>query len=211
MCTSNSVYSFIMQCTSLESITIPDSVTSIGYGAFSDCYSLTSIIIENPECEIYSSDYTIANGYSEESNYYFNGTIYGYAGSTAQVYAEQFDRNFVAIDGNSEATNEILTEGEDYDIAGDFSATDAGLYEITIVGTGEYTGETTAQYRINASYMTGDISGNNMIDLYDAVEICKYIMGMRDFTEEELIIADYDYSGKVDLYDVIAIASKLLE
>ena len=59
--------------------------------------------------------------------------------------------------------------------------------------------------------MTGDISGNNMIDLYDAIEICKYIMGMRDFTEEELIIADYDYSGKVDLYDVIAIASKLLE
>ncbi len=32
--------------TSLESITIPDGVTSIGYRAFSDCYSLTSITFE---------------------------------------------------------------------------------------------------------------------------------------------------------------------
>ena len=32
-------------CSSLTSITIPDSVTSIGYGAFWDCSSLTSITI----------------------------------------------------------------------------------------------------------------------------------------------------------------------
>ncbi len=133
----------------------------------------------------------------------------------SDAYVEVTDLEYTGEEQSPQVTvyfgDEILTEGEDYDIAGDFSAADAGLYEITIVGTGEYTGETTAQYRINASYMTGDISGNNMIDLYDAIEICKYIMGMRDFTEEELIIADYDYSGKVDLYDVIAIASKLLE
>ena len=34
-------------CTSLTSITIPDSVTSIEYSAFADCTSLTSITIPN--------------------------------------------------------------------------------------------------------------------------------------------------------------------
>ena len=33
------------ECTSLESITIPDSVTSIGYSAFFGCTGLTSVII----------------------------------------------------------------------------------------------------------------------------------------------------------------------
>ena len=32
-------------CTSLTSVVIPDSVTTIGYGAFEDCYSLTSVVI----------------------------------------------------------------------------------------------------------------------------------------------------------------------
>ena len=60
-------------------------------------------------------------------------------------------------------------------------------------------------------YLPGDISGNDKIDLYDAIEICKSIMGMRTFTDEEKQIADFDGNGKVDLYDAIGIAKKLLE
>lgn len=56
----------------------------------------------------------------------------------------------------------------------------------------------------------GDISGNGKIDLYDAIEICRYIMGMRTFTDEEKVIADFDGNGVVDLYDAIGIAKELL-
>lgn len=75
-------------CTSLEDITIPDSVTSIDAYAFNNCTSLASITIPNSSCTIYDSESTIAS----------NAVIYGYTGSTAQAYAEKYNRTFVALD-----------------------------------------------------------------------------------------------------------------
>lgn len=74
-------------CISLSSITIPYSVTSIGNGAFENCKDLESITILNPTCGIYDSQYTISN----------TATIYGHASSTAQSYANKYNRTFVEI------------------------------------------------------------------------------------------------------------------
>ena len=74
-------------CYNLKSITIPDSVTSIKDYAFYDCNNLSSITINNPDCEIKDSEYTISE----------TATIYGYANSTAQSYAEKYSRTFVEI------------------------------------------------------------------------------------------------------------------
>lgn len=60
-------------------------------------------------------------------------------------------------------------------------------------------------------YMSGDISGNGKIDILDAIEICKSIMGMRTFNDDEKAVADYNGDGVVDLRDAIGIAKKLLE
>ena len=49
-------------CTSLTSIIIPDSVTSIGDGAFSDCTSLTSIIIPDSVTSIGDSAFSYCSG-----------------------------------------------------------------------------------------------------------------------------------------------------
>lgn len=83
---------------------------------------------------------------------------------------------------------------------------DNGDYAVNPVG---YSGSVTIAS--TEPELPGDISGNGKIDLYDAIEICKSIMGMRTFTDEEKAIADYDGNGKVDLYDAIGIAKKLLE
>ena len=74
-------------CSSLTSITIPDSVTTIEGCAFDYCSSLTSITLNNPNCEIANSKSTI----------HYNATIYGYEGSTAQAYAEKYDREFISL------------------------------------------------------------------------------------------------------------------
>lgn len=56
----------------------------------------------------------------------------------------------------------------------------------------------------------GDISGNGEIDLYDAIEIAKEILGMRTFTEAEKQIADINGDGMVNLYDAIEIARMII-
>ena len=78
-------------CSSLTSITIPDSVTSIGDSTFYNCSSLASIIFKSSTTKIYDLLFTIPS----------NSTIYGYEGSTAQSYAEEYNRTFVKFcDGN---------------------------------------------------------------------------------------------------------------
>lgn len=74
-------------CTSLESVVVPQNVTSIEVNAFEDVKNLT---ILNPQCMIEDSAYTIGNGDGT--------TIYGYAGSTAQSYAEKYQKTFVALE-----------------------------------------------------------------------------------------------------------------
>ncbi len=86
-------------CSSLTSITIPKSVTSIGWNSFYSCESLTSITFENPECTIYDSEDTISS----------TATIYGYEGSTAQAYAQKYDREFVALENVITTTTTTAT------------------------------------------------------------------------------------------------------
>lgn len=82
----------------------------------------------------------------------------------------------------------------------------AGKQNVTVT----YRNAVTA-FEINViDAITGDVTRNGAVDLYDAIEIAKSLIGMRTFTETEAKIADYNKDGKVDLYDVIEIARYLM-
>lgn len=87
-------------CDSLTSITIPNNVTYIGNRSFYECNNLESIIIENPNCEI--EPYYIGDTIPDTT------TIYGYTGSTAQAYAEEYGYEFVAL--SSSKTISLMQE-----------------------------------------------------------------------------------------------------
>ncbi len=150
-----------MSCLNLTSVKIPDGVESIGEDAFRGCLSLTEITILNPDCII--SDYTISNGYDETGRGYFNGTIYGYENSTAQVYAEKYGRGFVSL---GKAPEKETATG---DINGDnsVSVADAVLLQKYILG-----GETLTKEQFDIA----DMNTDGYVDSFDMVLLrCKAI------------------------------------
>ncbi len=145
-------------CTNLKEITIPESVNEIGMNAFSVCKSLESITIENPECEIYDSALTISND-SENGTPFFNGTIYGYEGSTAQAYAEKYGYKFDLI--------QLLGDVDSDDTVNSVDAS-AVLSEYAKTATGSESTFTASQTK------AADVNKDGAVDSSDASSILAY-------------------------------------
>ena len=80
-----------VNCYELTDITIPGSVTSISYLVFKGCSGLTGVTILNPDCIIGDGDYDVFEGCPAAL------VIRGYEGSTAQAYAQAAGMNFAAL------------------------------------------------------------------------------------------------------------------
>ncbi len=136
----------------LQSLTVPASVTSIGNYCFEYCYKLDSLTILNPKCVI-PDDSTVVDSRT---------TIYGYSGSTAQAYAEKYDKNFSALDQDIKLG--------DVNFSGDISPLDASitLSAYAMLSTTGKSGLNAAQTK------AADVDRNGEIDPGDASYILRY-------------------------------------
>lgn len=91
MCYANNLY---VNGEIANTITLKDTTEKIKQYAFYSCESLEKIFITNKDCKIVNDQDTIIE----------TATIYGYTNSTAQEYAEEYNRNFVAIDEPTQTT-----------------------------------------------------------------------------------------------------------
>ncbi|MDE6519759.1 MAG: leucine-rich repeat protein [Ruminococcus sp.] len=78
-------------CSKLKNVTIPKSVRKIGDMAFNGCDSIEEFVIESPDCDIYCMEYTIYSGT------YGDSIIVGYDNSSAQKYAEIYNKKFKSL------------------------------------------------------------------------------------------------------------------
>ncbi len=149
----------------LTSIVIPENVTIIRDGAFSGCSDLMSVTIKNPDCIIEDEGgFTISNewnGETQQDN--FNGTIYGYANSTAQAYAETYGYNFESLD-----TAEEIKPG-DADGSGTVNILDVITVNKAVMGKDSLS---------DSQLKAVDFNQNQKPDSEEALTILKYIVGL---------------------------------
>ncbi len=162
----------------LTSVTIPKSVKKVGGLTFAACPDLKTVTFENPECEIVSDLDSIYNSYDRENVpavLTFDGTIYGYEGSTAQAYAEKYSRNFAVIgSAPTESKTGDFKQG-DADESGEIDILDVITVNKAILGK-----ETLTENGLKAI----DFNGNGKPDAGEAQTLLKYIVGLiTDFTE----------------------------
>lgn len=184
------------ECTSLKTITIPHNVTFIGNLAFAGCSSLESIVIKNPKCVIES-----IVGKSTLST---KATIYGYAGSTAQEYAEKYNRTFIALDEKPAVTT---TTSLTTTAATTSTTTTSTTTAATTAATTTATPATTAP---TPDVVPGDVDNNGYLDMLDASYIMSHINASASgqesiLTADQQKTADINSDGCINSYDIYII------
>lgn len=159
-------YSAFAYCKALESIVIPESTEEIYNLAFYNCYALNKMVILSKDCLIADSESTI----------FQSCKLYGYKGSTAETYAENYSRYFLSV-------LDAYDLG-DVNFDGKINAVDASLVlsQYAAIAT---TGESTFNI---LEKTVADADGNTIINAVDASFILGYYAytstgGFADFDE----------------------------
>lgn len=142
-------YAF-QHCSALQSVTIPASVTFLGSGAFEGCTSLEELTIENPACRIVDETKTISP----------TAKICGAVVSTAQIYAQKYERAFLPTNG---------TRG---DVNLDGSITLADAYDTLMISS--YLALGMRDSPTNVELYTADYNRDGEITISDAYDILMY-------------------------------------
>ena len=102
----------------VKSVTLPPSVGKLGEGVFRHCDNLEEVTILNRDCDIFDGEHTLGGLKST--------VVYGFKGSTAESYAEEYGHPFVELSETSGSCGFPL----DWEL-------DLGTGELNISGTGQ--------------------------------------------------------------------------
>ena len=121
--------------------------------------------------------------------------IHGYAGSTAQAYAEKYNRKFEVIEEEIPQTTTAETT----------TATTATIVETTTVTTEKTTEDVVTEI------VKGDANGDGKMTIADAVSLTNWIMGVSDAKLENPDAVDLCEDGKIDVFDLCLLREELVK
>ena len=150
----------VMNNNTITKLTLPKSLEKLD--SLYELSELTEVVFLNPNCEIPEEAATVCNGHEEDMTPYFNGTIRGYTGSTAETFAKKNGYKFeslepAALKGDVDGNGAI--ELDDAQLA---------LAAYTNQLAHKPSGLTAAQEQ------TADVSGDGEVTVDDAQAILQY-------------------------------------
>ena len=200
-------------CTSLSEITLPNTIATVGKGAFDHCSGMKKITISNPDCFIFDSNETIGK----------ESVIYGYAGSSAEAYAQKYNRSFVALESAPVTTTDassVVTTTAVTTIAASTTTVTTTADTVTTepVTTTENKGNKVVitlpnvpeGAKILVAVVKGDTDGNSKVDSSDASMILQEYArlstgGEASFGDDQKAVIDINGDGTVNAKDASAV------
>ena len=89
---------------------------------------------------------------------------------------------------------------------------DPGVYEISLTVHGPNGQENTAYFSViglepgSAQYEIGDVNGDGVITVVDALLCSNYILGLFNLQPQEFLAADADGNNLIDIFDVLLVS-----
>lgn len=221
-------------CAGLKSVTLSGSVTSIGAWAFDGCTSLKSITIPKSVTKI--GNY--AFGYDLSSEMIDGFTIYGYSGSSAELYADHDGFTFIPLDGRVKInitlnTTDKTMSSQKVTINIDNSSTlisedgtaelllGDGIHRLTFSANSFVTllcdvevknGNLVGPFAPKLN-LIGDVNGDGKVDTLDIIRIKQILIhaiNEYDLTRYEIDCANVNNDTTVDIFDIIRIKRHLI-
>ena len=186
-------------CKSLTSVTIPDSVTSIRGSAFSGCKSLTSVTIPDSVTSIDGGAFSYCTSLTSVTIMNPNCRIYYSSGTISNGYVSDTGKDYFngVIYGYKKSTAQAYAKkyGYNFELLGDAP-------------------ETTTTTPVELAL--GDVNNDGSVDSSDAAMILRQyadVQAGKDgiFTGEQKSVADYNNDGTIDSSDAAIILKAYAE
>ena len=219
-------------CTSLTSITIPESVTSFGESVFFNCENITIYGYAGSSAETYAAENDIpfvalTSVSDEETGITIESTASGELPENSELAVEQIEssdtgvtysivltQNGESVQPTGEVTVKIpVPDTLDGEQCAVYREEADGTYtDMNAVYQNGYMVFTTDHFSVyiltteeSTSVSLGDVNGDGTIDAADAVMIQRYDSGLTTLTDEQLAAADVNADGLVDAADAVRI------